>query len=101
MKQEQIVAIAARIIPVITEKALKASEGDVNKVTFTVPTDVTKYQMKKVVEYLYKGVKVLQLNAISVRGKVKRFKGKTGKRSDSKKMIVTLDKPIDIASEVK
>ena len=73
--------------PVITEKATAASEH--NQVTFRVPLDATKREVKAAVEGLFK-VKVDAVNTIRVKGKIKRFRGRPGRRSDYKKAIVTL-----------
>ena len=73
--------------PVITEKATLGSEH--NQVTFRVPLDATKPEIKAAVEGLFK-VKVKAVNTIVVAGKVKRFKGRLGVRSDFKKAIVSL-----------
>ena len=73
--------------PVITEKAMKVSEQ--GQVTFTVPMDATKPEIKKAVEGVF-GVKVKAVNTLCVAGKTKLFRGKKGVRSDIKKAIVTL-----------
>ena len=73
--------------PVITEKATLASEH--NQVVFRVPMDATKREIKVAVETLFK-VKVEAVNTIRVRGKVKRFRGRLGKRDDYKKAMVRL-----------
>lgn len=73
--------------PVVTEKSTMGSEH--NQVTFRVPLDADKRQVKAAVEGLFK-VKVTAVNTIRVKGKVKRFRGFVGKRSDYKKAIVTL-----------
>ena len=73
--------------PVITEKATNASEH--NQVTFRVPLDADKREVKAAVEGLFK-VKVTAVNTLRVKGKVKRFRGFIGQRSDYKKAIVTL-----------
>ena len=73
--------------PVITEKATAASEH--NQVTFRVALDVTKREIKTAIEGLF-DVKVDAVNTIRVEGKVKRFRGRIGHRSDYKKAIVTL-----------
>jgi len=75
------------IAPVITEKATLLSEQ--NKVVFRVPLDATKDDVKAAVEALFK-VKVMAVNTIRTKGKEKRFKGILGRRSDTKKAIVTL-----------
>jgi len=73
--------------PVITEKAMKVSEQ--GQVTFVVPMDATKPEIKKAVEGVF-GVKVKAVNTLCVAGKTKLFRGKKGVRSDVKKAIVTL-----------
>lgn len=75
------------IAPVITEKSTMLSEN--NQVVFRVPLDATKDQVKEAVEALFK-VKVTAVNTIRNKGKIKRFKGVAGRRSDTKKAIVTL-----------
>jgi len=75
------------IAPVITEKATMLT--DQNKYAFKVPLSATKDEVKAAVEALFK-VKVLSVNTIRVKGKTKTFKGVPGKRSDTKKAIVTL-----------
>ncbi len=73
--------------PVITEKATLISEH--NQVAFRVPLDATKPEIKVAVESLFK-VKVEAVNTLRQKGKVKRFRGRVGKRNDVKKAIVTL-----------
>ncbi len=73
--------------PVITEKATMA--GEHNQVTFRVADDATKPEIKQAVEKLF-DVKVKAVNTLRQIGKVKRFRGKLGKRSDYKKAIVSL-----------
>ena len=73
--------------PIITEKSTIISEH--NQVTFKVPLDVTKPEIKAAVEGLFE-VKVTSVNTIVQKGKVKRFQGHYGRRSDFKKAIVTL-----------
>ena len=73
--------------PIITEKTTIISEH--NQVTFKVPLESTKPEIKAAVEGLF-SVKVKAVNTIVQKGKVKRFRGHLGKRSDFKKAIVTL-----------
>ena len=72
--------------PVITEKATNVSEH--NQVIFRVPLTATKRQVKAAVEGLFK-VKVTAVNTIRVQGKLKRFRGRVGRRPDYKKAVVT------------
>jgi len=73
--------------PVVTEKSTMGSQH--NQVTFRVPLDASKPEIKAAVEGLFK-VKVAAVNTLRVKGKVKRFRGTVGKRPDRKKAIVTL-----------
>jgi large subunit ribosomal protein L23 len=73
--------------PVITEKATMGSEH--RQVTFKVPLDAKKPEIKAAVEGIF-GVKVTGVNTLIAKGKVKRFRGRIGQRSDVKKAIVTL-----------
>ena len=85
--------------PVVTEKSTQGSEN--NQVTFRVARRATKPEIKQAVEGLF-GVKVTKVNTINMRGKVKRFRGRLGKRSDYKKAIVTLSEgqSIDVSAGV-
>jgi large subunit ribosomal protein L23 len=85
--------------PVITEKSSRVSEH--NQVTFRVPLDATKPEIKAAVEGLFK-VKVTAVNTLIQKGKTKRFRGIVGRRSDFKKAVVTLaqGQSIDIATGV-
>ncbi|NWG45344.1 MAG: 50S ribosomal protein L23 [Alphaproteobacteria bacterium] len=74
--------------PVITEKATLASEH--NQVVFRVPLTATKPEIQAAVEAVF-DVKVKAVNTLVQKGKTKRFRGITGKRSDVKKAIVTLE----------
>ena len=73
--------------PIITEKATNASEN--GAVVFEVAMDASKPDIKKAVEELFK-VKVKGVNIVITKGKVKRFKGKLGRRKDVKKAYVML-----------
>jgi large subunit ribosomal protein L23 len=85
--------------PVITEKATQASEH--NQVTFRVRKEATKPQIKAAIEGLF-GVKVKAVNTLNQKGKVKRFRGRPGQRSDVKKAMVTLEEghSIDITTGI-
>lgn len=73
--------------PVVTEKSMMGSAH--GQVTFRVPVDASKPQIKSAVEALFK-VKVMAVNTSITKGKTKRFKGVIGRRNDVKKAIVTL-----------
>ncbi|NKD54987.1 MULTISPECIES: 50S ribosomal protein L23 [unclassified Haematospirillum] len=73
--------------PVITEKATMAFEY--GQVTFRVPLDASKPEIKASVEGVF-GVKVRAVNVSITKGKLKRFRGTIGRRSDVKKAMVRL-----------
>ena len=73
--------------PIITEKATLSSEN--NTIAFEVAIKNIKKQIKVAIENLF-NVKVESVNTLIVKGKVKRFRGKLGKRRDLKKAYVTL-----------
>ena len=73
--------------PLVTEKSTQQSEF--NKMVFSVPISATKLDVKLSIEKIF-SVKVLAVNTILLKGKVKKFKGVLGRRSNAKKAIVTL-----------
>ena len=74
--------------PVITEKSNDGiQEG---KYTFEVNKKATKVDIARAVEKLFE-VKVLKVNTMTVKGKEKRVGYHTGKTSDWKKAIVTIE----------
>ena len=74
--------------PIITEKShLLKAEG--NKVTLKVDVKANKIEIRKAIEELFK-VKVLSVNTISMKGKMKQVGRIEGVRSDWKKAIITL-----------
>ena len=83
MKPEDII-----IAPVITEKS--NDELQIGKYTFEVNKKATKIDIKNAVEKLFE-VKVLNVNTMTVKGKEKRVGYHTGKTSDWKKAVVTID----------
>jgi len=85
--------------PVITEKSTRGVEH--NQVTFRVRQEATKPEIREAIEGLF-GVKVKAVNTLNQRGKVKRFRGRLGKRGDVKKAIVTLEEghSIDVTTGI-
>ena len=75
------------LAPVVTEKSTRVSEH--NQIVFKVRMEATKPEIKAAVEGLF-NVKVTAVNTLVQKGKMKRFKGRVGFRSDVKKAIVTL-----------
>jgi large subunit ribosomal protein L23 len=74
--------------PIITEKS-HLMKAESNKVTFKVDAKANKIEIRKAIEELFK-VKVLAVNTIKMRGKMKRLGRTEGERADWKKAIVTL-----------
>ena len=73
--------------PLVTEKSTQQSEY--NKIVFSVPIIATKLEIKASIEKIF-SVKVKAVHTILNKGKIKRFKGVLGQRSNTKKAIVTL-----------
>ena len=73
--------------PLITEKATMGNEH--GQVSFVVAMTATKPEIKAAVEMLF-NVKVTAVNTSILKGKTKMFKGRKGRRTDTKKAIVTL-----------
>ena len=83
MRPEDII-----IKPVVTEKSNDGLQA--GKYTFKVNKKATKVDIARAVEKLFE-VKVLKVNTMTVNGKQKRVGYHTGKTSDWKKAIVTID----------
>ena len=80
--------------PHTSEKATVIAEK-LKQFTFKVLKTATKNEIKKAVEHVF-NVKVKDVSVINVKGKAKRFKQTSGKRSDWKKAYVTLHADQDI-----
>ena len=76
MKPEDII-----IKPIVTEKSNQGLEE--GKYTFRVAKKATKVQIANAVEAIF-GVKVLNVNTMTVKGKEKRMGAHSGKRPDWK-----------------
>ena len=75
--------------PIITEKATGLSEQ--NKVIFKVHENASKNSIKKNIEKIFK-VKVIKVNTINLKGKIKMIRNKKSFKSGYKKAIITLKK---------
>ncbi len=97
MREEELYDVIRS--PMVTEKSTMVSES--NQVMFKVAMTATKPDIKEAVERLF-NVKVLTVNTLIRKGKVKRFRGVKGQQSDFKKAVVTLDEgqTIDITSRL-
>jgi len=85
------------IAPVVTEKSTLASEH--SQIVFDVAIDASKPEIKAAIEDLF-SVKVKAVNVNVRKGKIKKFRGISGRRKDVKKAIVTLvdGQTIDIST---
>lgn len=86
MNQERLMQVL--LAPQISEKATYVADKH-EQVIFRVATDATKPEIKAAVELLFK-VEVEAVQVANVKGKVKRFKGATGRRKGWKKAFVSL-----------
>ena len=86
--------------PIVTEKSTMLSEA--NKYVFEVPLYATKESVKTAVQKVFK-VDVVSVNMLIRGGKEKKFKGTIGRRSDSKRAVVTIasGQNLDLTLEVK
>jgi large subunit ribosomal protein L23 len=73
--------------PVISEKSYADAER--GKYTFVVKANATKPEIRRAVEEIW-GVRVDAVNTISRRGKKVRRRFVTGRRSDTRRAVVTL-----------
>jgi large subunit ribosomal protein L23 len=97
MREEELYDVIRA--PLVTEKSTMVSES--NQVVFKVAMSATKPDIKEAVERLF-DVKVLAVNTLIRKGKMKRFRGVKGQQSDFKKAIVTLQEgqTIDITTRL-
>ncbi|HLO65064.1 MAG TPA: 50S ribosomal protein L23 [Azonexus sp.] len=86
MNQERLMQVL--LAPQISEKATYVADK-YEQVVFRVASDATKPEIKAAVELLFK-VEVEAVQVANVKGKVKRFKGATGRRKGWKKAYVSL-----------
>ena len=75
------------IRPVVSEKSYAGLEG--NRYTFLVRPDANKTEIKEAIQKIW-NVRVLGVNTMIRKGKVKRQRFVTGRRSDQKRAVVTL-----------
>lgn len=86
MNQERIFEVIKE--PHTSEKSTILAEKR-KQFTFKVLKNATKKEIKTAIEKLF-NVKVSNVTVANVRGKTKRFRMRTGQRSDWKKAYVTL-----------
>ncbi len=73
--------------PHLSEKAVSLNR--LNKYSFLVDTRANKSEIKKEIQRRY-GVRVLFINLLNMKGKMKHFGGKSGRLPKVKKVIATL-----------
>jgi large subunit ribosomal protein L23 len=75
------------IRPVVSEKSYAGLER--NTYTFLVDPRANKTEIKEAIQQIW-NVRVLDVNTMNRRGKLKRTRLSTGKRPDQKRAVVTL-----------
>ncbi len=75
------------LAPVVSEKSYSLLDG--NAYTFVVHPDANKTEIRKAIEEIW-NVKVVNVNTVNRKGKVKRFRYTQGRRADSKRAVVKL-----------
>jgi large subunit ribosomal protein L23 len=86
MNQERVYQVIRA--PHVSEKGTVLAESARQHI-FKVACDATKAEVKEAIETIFK-VKVGKVRIMNIKGKVKRFGGRLGKRSDLRKAYVTL-----------
>ena len=84
----------------ISEKTTNIADK-ANQIAFKVASDATKPEIKVAVEKLF-DVKVMSVNTLRQKGKIKMFRGRRGRRKDYKKAVVRLSEgdSIDVTTGV-
>jgi len=75
------------IRPIVSEKSYAGLEA--NRYTFLVHPNANKTEIKEAIQKIW-NVRVLGVNTMNRKGKVKRQRYVTGRRSDQKRAVVTL-----------
>jgi large subunit ribosomal protein L23 len=75
------------IRPVVSEKSYSGLER--NTYTFLVDPRANKTEIKEAIQQIW-NVRVLNVNTLNRRGKIKRTRLSSGKRPDQKRAVVTL-----------
>ena len=91
MKQERILQIIRG--PVVTEKSSSAITD--KQIVFRVACDANKEDIKAAVEQLL-DVKVVAVNTVNIKGKLKRFGQRQGYRKSFKKAYISLSRDVDM-----
>ena len=75
------------LAPVVSEKSYSLLDG--NSYTFVVHPDANKTEIRQAVETIW-GVRVINVNTVNRKGKLKRFRQMEGRRTDTKRAVVKL-----------
>ena len=75
------------IRPIVSEKSYAGLEA--NRYTFLVHPNANKTEIKEAIQKIW-NVRVLGVNTLNRKGKVKKQRYVTGRRSDEKRAVVTL-----------
>ncbi len=95
MNQEKV--LKTLLAPIVSEKSTELSS--VNQYVFKVRSDSNKKEIRAAAEALF-GVDVANVTTLNVKGKKKIFKGKTGRRVNWKKAMISVadGQMIDVSS---
>ena len=86
MNQERLMKVL--LAPIVSEKSTMIADK-AEQVAFRVMQDATKAEIKAAVELLFK-VQVESVNVLNAKGKVKRTRGRIGRRANVRKAYVCL-----------
>ena len=75
------------IRPIVSEKSYAGLEG--NRYTFLVASDANKTEIKEAIQQIW-NVRVINVNTLNRKGKVKRTRLGEGRRPDQKRAVVTV-----------
>lgn len=80
--------------PHTTEKSVRVADKH-QQIVFRIANDATKEEVKTAIQKLF-SVTVTAVRVVNIKGKVKQFKQKEGRRSDTRKAYVSLAEGHDI-----
>lgn len=92
MSQERLMKVLLE--PLVSEKSARLADA-ARQFVFKVVPDASKPEVRQAVELMF-DVKVASVQLANVKGKVKRFGNRLGRRADWKKAYVTLQEGHDI-----
>lgn len=92
MKQERLMNVL--LSPCVSEKAIMVGEKN-RQVVFKVAKDANKYEIKQAIKLMF-NVEVVDVRTVNVKGKVRNFRQKEGRRKNWKKAYISLTEGQDI-----